>query len=148
MATIYLLDSGPLGLLAHDRPANRLPMQTWVTQKLTQGDIIYLPEVADYEVRRELTRLVQAQQLPPSRLSRLDQLVHLITYLPVSTVMWQKAADLWAFARLQGVPTAPDAALDADVLLAAQALLVGGTVVTTNPRHLERFVAVQQWPIP
>lgn len=87
MASIHLLDSGPLGLLAHDRPAHRLPLQNWVTQTLAQGDIIYLPEVADYEVRRELTRLIQAGQLPPSRLNRLDQLVRLITYLPVSTAM-------------------------------------------------------------
>jgi hypothetical protein len=33
--------------------------------------------------------------------------------------------------------------LDGDVILAAQALAVGGAVVTANPRHLERFVAAK-----
>jgi hypothetical protein len=35
MATTYLLDTGPLGLLAHDRPSHRLPIQTWLVQERT-----------------------------------------------------------------------------------------------------------------
>jgi predicted nucleic acid-binding protein len=76
-----------------------------------------------------------AGQLPASRLDRLNQLAGLFTYLPVSTVMWKRAADLWADARQHGLPTAAPAELDADVLIAAQAAEVGGTVVTTNPGH-------------
>ena len=64
MAAIYLLDSGPLGLLAHNRPALRsAPIQNWVLQEIAAGSTIYVPEVADYEVRRELTRLIHAGQL-------------------------------------------------------------------------------------
>ena len=46
------------------------------------------------------------------------------------------AAQLWSDARFQGQPTASDKAIDADVILAAQALAVDGIVVTTNIRHL------------
>ena len=146
MAAIYLLDTGPLGLLAHDRPAQRIPIQTWLLQEMTAGATICISEVADYEVRRELTRLIRAGQLPPSRLNRLDQLASLCIYLPVSTAMWRRAADLWADARLQGLPTAGAGNLDADVLIAAQAAEVHATVVTNNPSHLGRWVPVHTWP--
>lgn len=146
MPISYLLDTGPLGLLAHDRPAQRLPIQTWLLEQLSAGATIYLSEVADYEVRRELTRLIQAGQLPMSRLDRLDQLDAIFTYLPVSTATWKRAATLWAMARSQGKPTADPAALDADVLIAAQALEMQATVVTSNPKHLKPLVSVHAWP--
>ena len=143
---IYLLDSGPLGLLAHDRTAQRVPIQNWVLQELATGSTVYVSEVADYEVRRELTRLVRSGQLPSSRLNRLNQLAALCVYLPLSTAMWQRAAELWADARLQGLPTSSPAALDADALLAAQAEAVQATVVTNNPTHLGRWVPMHVWP--
>ncbi len=146
MAAIYLLDTGPLGLLAHDRPARRLPIQTWLVQEMTAGATVYISEVADFEVRRELTRLIRAGQLPPTRLNRLDQLANLCSYLPVCTAMWRRAADLWADSRLQGTPTASAGALDADILIAAQAAEVLATVVTNNPLHIGRWVPVHAWP--
>jgi predicted nucleic acid-binding protein len=113
---------------------------------MTAGDTVYISEVADYEVRRELTRLIQAGKMPASRLTRLDQLVDLCNYLPVSTAMWRRAAALWADARQQGTPTAGMAALDSDVLIAAQAVEVSATVVTNNPVHLGRWAPVLAWP--
>ena len=147
MPNALLLDTGPLGLLAHDRQSIREPIQTWLLQEMTAGATVYLSEVADYELRRELIRLVQANQLPASRLDRLDQLDQVFTYLPVSTATWKRAAALWALARKQGKPTADPAALDADVLIAAQALEIQATVVTTNPGHLAQWVTIQNWPI-
>ena len=146
MAAIYLLDTGPLGLLAHARPARRIPIQTWLVQEMTAGATVYISKVADFEVRRELTRLVRAGQLPSSRLNRLDQLATLCAYLPVSTAMWRRAADLWADARMQGMPTTSAAALDADVIIAAQAADISATVVTNNPIHIGRWVPVHVWP--
>jgi hypothetical protein len=62
MATPYLLDTGPLGLLAHDRPVHRIPIQNWLAQEMAAGATIYISEVADYEVLRELQRLIHAGQ--------------------------------------------------------------------------------------
>lgn len=146
MSNTLLLDTGPLGLLAHDRKSVREPIQAWLVQELTAGATVYLSEVADYELRRELIRLIQAKRLPASRIARLDQLVPLLTYLPVSTAMWKRAAELWADARQRGQPTASPSAIDADALIAAQAIEVQATVVTGNRRHLQQWVTIQPWP--
>src|SRR4051812_43792405 len=99
MAKTYLLDTGPLGLLAHNQTIRRAPIQNWLVQEALAGAIVYISEVADFEVRRELNRLVRAGRLPASRLVRLDRLATLFTFLPVSTSMWRRAADFWADAR-------------------------------------------------
>ena len=146
LPNIYLLDAGPLGLLAHDRPASRLPIQEWLIREMSNRATIYLSEVANYEVRREVIRLIDAGQLPTSRLHRLDQLETLFTWLPVTTAMWKRAAQLWADSRRHGKPTADAAALDADVLIAAQAIEQRATVVTSNSTHLRHLVAIRSWP--
>jgi len=146
MTSIYLLDAGPLGLLTHDRLARRTAIETWLVAEVSSGAKVYLSEVADFEVRRELKRLIQAGQLPASRRDRLDQLSTIFAYLPVSTLMWRTAASLWADARSQGLPTASPDALDADTLIAAQAVVVQATVVTGNAAHIGRWAPVRSWP--
>ena len=146
MPATYLLDTGPLGLLAHNRLALRTAIESWLMTEVAAGATVYLSEVADFEVRRELTRLIQAGQLPATQLDRLDQLATVFVYLPVSTAMWRRAAEFWADARAQGLPTAGPAALDADALIAAQAAEIQATVVTTNAAHIGRWVPVHSWP--
>ena len=104
-----------------------------------------VPEICDYEVRRELIRANKANGL-----ARLDQLKQQIEYVPLTTQMMLRAAEFWATARNSHQPTASGEALDADVILAAQAALsvqIGEEVViaTTNVGHLERFVSAKQW---
>ena len=105
-----------------------------------------LPEIADYELRRELLR---ANKLKGIR--RLDDCkLHLLEYLPITTPVMLKAAQLWAESRQAGIPTADPKELDGDVILAAQGLLVGeggeGVVIaTTNVGHLSRFVDARHW---
>ncbi|MFO0812752.1 MAG: nucleic acid-binding protein [Gemmatales bacterium] len=143
----YLLDAGPLGLLAHSRSTARLPIQSWVYQQLQDGNTVLISEVADYEVRRELIRLIQKQQLPASRLTRLDALQSFCPLTLLTHSNWQQAAELWASMRNQGIPTSELASLDADVLVISQTLELDATVVTVNPKHFEVHCKTLAWPI-
>lgn len=72
------------------------------------------------------------------------------TYIPITTKEMRLAAHFWARLRRTGKPTAPNDALDGDVILAAQAaalLALGEDVIvaTTNPHHLARLVPAAQW---
>jgi predicted nucleic acid-binding protein len=143
---VVLLDSGPLGLVSHPN-AERINAEAveWLDALLSAGISVLVAEIADYEVRRELLRA--GRQLG---IRRLDELKEAIGYRPITTRAMLTAAKLWARARREGRPTAPDPALDADVILAAQAKDVeseGRSVIvaTTNPRHLSRFVDAKAW---
>lgn len=138
---IVLLDAGPLGMLSNPNasPANRECYQ-WLESLISRGAEVCLPEIADYEVRRELLR---ARKL--KGIARLNILKNAINYLPLSTSIMLKAAELWAESRQEGLPTADPKALDCDVILAAQALGVNGIVATENVGHLARFVTAKTW---
>lgn len=106
---------------------------------------VIVPEITDYEVRRELLRANKV-----SSIARLDATSAATEYLPLTTAVMRKAAELWASARRAGLPTAGDKNIDSDVILAAQAIILGepNTVIaTTNVRHLSRFVAAEEWQL-
>ena len=113
---------------------------------LMTQDLFYIPEIADYELRRELLRLNFSDSV-----SRLDALNTVIGYVPITTAAMLKAAELWASARQAGAPTADAKALDVDVILAAQTVLLGSQVgitpivATTNVDHLNQFVDARRW---
>jgi|SRR5579871_683047 len=147
MLQAVFLDSGPLGLVTQ-RPGKSTEAddcRLWMETLLTNGVRVYIPEVADYEVRRELIRAGKT-----SGVTRLNVLKSLARYLPITTDAMLLAADLWAQARKAGVPTADARALDADVVLVAQALTAGLPpaeiiVASVNVRHLSRFIASDVW---
>ena len=143
-----LLDSGPLGLLSN--PGARGPARDaheWARTRLAAGDRLVVPEIADYEVRRELIRAGKEPGL-----ARLDELCDGLGYLALTTTVMRTAANLWAQARNDGIPTAHDAAIDGDVILAAQAQSIRTdhrdetiVVATMNVSHLERYVDARLW---
>lgn len=145
---LILLDSGPLGLLSN--PTTTGPgqqAQDWARDRIASGDQIIVPEIADYEVRRELIRADKTKGI-----ARLNELCAALGYHPMSTPIMRDAAHLWAQARNDGYPTAHHAPLDGDVLLAAQARNLHSTtpdkrvvVATTNVAHLERYVEASLW---
>lgn len=144
---IVLLDANILGLVTNPRRSPAADAcNAWLDDLLAHGVRVVVPEIADYEVRRDLIREKRTLGL-----GRLDLLAARIVYLPLTTPMMRRAAELWAEARQRGRPTADAAALDADVILAAQALLMaeaeGDSVVvaTTNLRHLAQFVDARRW---
>jgi predicted nucleic acid-binding protein len=104
-----------------------------------------VPEIADYEVRRELLRSNQLKSI-----DRLDELKRLAGFLPITSKAMLKAAALWAHARKKGMPTADSRSLDADMILAAQATVLAKgkhevVVATDNAGHLSRFVPANIW---
>jgi predicted nucleic acid-binding protein len=143
MSAAVLLDSGPLGVLCNPNNTRQpVAIRQWLADLLTAGRRVILPEIADYEVRREFVRANMVQSL-----TMLDSLANQVQYLPLSTPVMRLAAQLWAQARNTGQQTAADPALDGDVILAAQAQSLGVPVVvaTDNPAHLSRFVQTETW---
>jgi predicted nucleic acid-binding protein len=108
--------------------------------------LVVVPEIADFEVRRELLRIGRKRSV-----QRLDQLKLNLVYAPITTTIMLLAAEYWAEARLKGQPTAPDLGLDADVIVAAQTTALEedfglpAVVATTNTAHLSRFVDARHW---
>lgn len=148
MSRFLFLDSGPLGLLTHpQRSAEVVAIVDWLMACLVSGSRVIVPAIVYYELKRELLRANRSFGI-----ARLDAFVAATPgrYLALSDEALRLAADLWAKARQDGQPTADPKALDIDVILAAQALSYGLTpddviVVTTNPRHLSRFITAKNW---
>jgi predicted nucleic acid-binding protein len=110
------------------------------------GALVLIPEIVDYEVRRELMRVGAT-----AGLRRLDALLGRFTLVPLARPALVRAAELWAQVRKVGLPTADPHALDADAILAGQALTAASPgdivfVATTNVRHLGRFPGIDAWP--
>jgi predicted nucleic acid-binding protein len=146
MTRIVVLDSAPLGLLTQRRGVPIADAcKQWMANLAAKNIRFIVPEIADYEIRRELLRARKS-----AGIARLDSFnaAEPDRYIALTTVAVRLAADLWAKARQQGKPTAADPALDADVLIAAQALtldLPDIVIATTNPSHLSRFVPADLW---
>lgn len=144
MSRTILLDSGPLGLITNPRASKEAAAcGQWLVNALTGGASVLVPSIADYEVRRELIRARRT-----AGIDRLDAFIEQVGFLPITTAAMRRAAAFWAEARQQGRPTAADAALDGDVILAAQAVTLDRAeviVATTNPKHLSRFVEANLW---
>lgn len=139
-----VLDTGPLGMIVHPGgPPQVEACQLWLNDLLAQSVRVILPEIADYELRRELTRLRKA-----SSLLQLDVFADTLEYLPITTAVMRLAAQFWAQARQQGLSTADPKELDGDVILAAQAATLGVSnivIATTNVGHLAPFVSAKLW---
>lgn len=145
---LLVLDSGPLGMLSNPRATEEvLKIRDWSQIRLMSGDQFIIPEITDYEIRRELLRANKKRGL-----TRLDELCRKFVYLELAKPMMREAAILWAKARIAGLPTAHEKALDVDVILAAQARNLQATyskasvvVVTDDISHLSRYVEARHW---
>jgi predicted nucleic acid-binding protein len=143
-----ILDSGPLGLLFQRSDVKLAEdCRAWLRGHLARGVRVFVPEIVDYELRRELLRLNLAKAV-----ADLDTFNALAVgrFVPLATPVLQHAASLWAIFRQKGILTADRHALDIDVILAAQALSLGladndSVVATSNVTHLARFVPAKEW---
>lgn len=141
---VVILDTGIIGLITNPQLSEKgIACNQWLQSHLKLGSRVILPEIVDYEVRRELLRANKKKGL-----SRLDHLAGLIEYLPITTVAMRQAANLWAQARQQGQPTAGDKTIDGDMILIAQAITLEIPhiiIATTNVGHLSRFISADLW---
>lgn len=143
---IILLDTGPLALVTHPKasPENDACNQ-WLRSQIEGGKLVIISGISDYELRRELIRINSI-----SSLAKLEALNNSLRFAPLTTEVMNQAALLWARARGMGKPTATDTALDGDMILAAQAILLekeGHSVIvaTTNVKHLDLFCTARLW---
>jgi predicted nucleic acid-binding protein len=144
VSRVVLFDAGPIGLLTNPKRSPENDACARWLQTLANANVrIIVPEIADYEVRRELIRANKTNGL-----RRLDELIDLVEYLPLTTPAMRQAAEFWAQARQQGQPTAGDNTIDADMILVAQATVLNcsdAVIATTNVGHLSRFFPAAIW---
>jgi predicted nucleic acid-binding protein len=146
MTKVVLLDTGPLGEITH--PRVKPEIINWLQFLQGTATILRVPEIADYELRRELVR--KGKQTSINRLDQFGQ----PRFIPLTPETMRKAAELWAWVRAKGKPTASDDSLDGDVILVAQATLQTRSfdevmIVTKNMRHISLFqtakISVCDW---
>lgn len=140
--TTVILDAGPLGLVTHTNPKNAdaVACARWLESLLSNENVqVFIPEVADYEVRRSLLKIGATKAI-----NKLNQLNSVLSYLPINTPAMRKAAEFWAEARKLGKKTADDLVLDGDMVLVGQANQLQEThsrviIATNNIRHIQLF---------
>ena len=147
MTHLLVLDSSVVGAITNPKQTSPIirHCQIWFRRSLERQSIFVLPEIADYEIRRELLRGKKINGL-----KKLDELKSAIYYYPIDSEIMLTAAQLWAESRQRGMPTADARELDGDVILAAQAIQLQSkgyevTIVTTNVGHLAQFVTASHW---
>jgi hypothetical protein len=147
MNKLVLLDTGVLGIATNPKAIVNNGVLNWLKRLLREGHQPFVPEIADYELRRELIRIGSNNAI-----GRLNGLGATLGYLPLTTETMRRAAALWAQSRAEGRPLAHEHALDGDVILCAQAGLLGDAnprdeviIATTNVGHLRRYVAADEW---
>ena len=146
MMLVVLLDSGPLGMVTNPKGGGTNERcKQWLSQLLQNRAHVIIPEIVDYEIRRELLRGDKTNGL-----RRLDSLIQALNYEPITGDVMRTAARFWADARKSGKATASDLALDCDMILAAHAEVVrrrgrDPIIATTNVRHLSLFASTDHW---
>lgn len=153
MSRVVLLDAGPLGMVANpnQKSSETIRCQQWEQNLCANGVSVKVPEIAHYEVRRKLQHLKE-KKLPGAEASiaRLAEVVARLGLVAITSEVVLEASELWGRARSLGLPTAPDEALDGDVILCATAIVLARAgddveIATTNVGHLSRFANASPW---
>lgn len=149
---IVFIDTGILGLLANpNKQGEAADCEQWLLGLLSKGVSVLTSDICDYEVRRSLI-LESLRKSNINSIASLDELKDLMAFLPISNKAMIKAASLWAEARVEGIPTADDKSIDADIIICAQYKILEQeypgryiVIATTNVKHLSRFTEAKEW---
>lgn len=153
---LALLDSGPLGLITHPKAVEEAEdCRQWLKRFMSEGNTVAVPEIVYYEVRRELRRTELKHGVPSSGLRKLEAFAVDVGLVPITSAAVKLASDLWAEARHLRQSGTTDLALDADMILCAQAQLINPAswnaegasvvIVTRNAKHLTHFADARHW---
>ena len=143
---IVLLDTSTLGVLTNPRGSpEHHACNRWLRALRVRRVLVFIPAITDYELRREF--MLRGST---AALARADRIERVTGYLPITKEVMRRAATPWAEARRRGRLNADPAALDGDVILAAQAQLLSEMgheviVATTNVGHLSQLVDARSW---
>lgn len=147
---IVLLDTGLLGAVTNPSQSNPKTFECsqWLKKLLRKKYFVCVPEIAYYEVRREL--LLQNKTLS---IQRLEEFIDSpgIGYAAITTEIIVKATELWAWAWRTGQQTSSYDSLDGDVILAATAVVMAQEsgipviIATPNVKHLARYTPAKHW---
>jgi predicted nucleic acid-binding protein len=146
LSKCVFLDTGVLGYVTHPRPGEEgRECKSWLAGLLTAGVRVCVPEIFDYELRREYEH-----RRATKALRNLNDLGRAVDYIAIRTEAMHRAAVLWGDTRRAGLPTAGTEALDGDVIACAQAILERKQdeeliFATTNVGHLSRFLVATVW---
>ena len=143
MTKIVVLDTGTLGMATH--PSPNAEFSKWFKSVLKAKIEVCVPEICDYELRRELIRIDSTDSL-----SKLDALNMALGYLPIDTAVMRLAAQFWAKLRAEGPRPGNDLGIDGDVILAAQTKQLEDSgfkpvIATDNVRHLTKLTTAKSW---
>jgi len=149
---IVILDSGVLGILCSPNPSpEAIACKNWLYGLLARGILVVTSDICDYEVRRGLI-LSSLKSTSVNGINNLDLLEESVEFLPISKAMLKKAAQLWAISKTQGIPTADNKHLDADIILCSVWELLTAefpgryiVIATTNVKHIRRFAIADEW---
>lgn len=119
-----LLDTGTLSEILKRRDP---VVAQRAAEYLAELDTFTFSEFTWFEVRRGLLEKNAQQQL-----KQFEEFTGHCDVLPVDRSVYERAAELWSQARLTGHPHS-----DADILIAATALVHGLTLGTGNARHFD-----------
>lgn len=144
---VVLLDTALLSEATHPTARVSKPILEWLAWLVTSDVTVLVPEIADYEQRREMLRANQSKSV-----ARLDRFALTLGYLPLNTAAMRKAAQFWADLRNIHRPGATDNSLDGDVILAGQAFVEAARVqdqvviATKNLKHFSHLpVEADSW---
>lgn len=126
---IYLLDTNVLSSIIKKSAEGQAQWEK-LRRLLRENALLIISPVVYYEIARGLYK-VQAE----TKVAFLEKLISLLEWRDFSRTTWDKGAKLWAKCRRSGTITGEG--IDKDILIAAQALEHGATVITNNIRHFE-----------
>jgi hypothetical protein len=143
-----------LGQLCNPNSTQKtIALNKWFYTQLIRGRTFYTSELCHYEVRRSLC-LISEKSGKSDGLLELERLRSegSIEFATVTGEIVSLASTLWAKAQVEGKSIAPLHSLDIDLLVCATSLSLQQkypgrevVIVTTNVKHLSRFVNAVDW---